>query len=108
MKVKAYNKVDSSIEGGVGRVNTMYVDANMASYFKDNPVENPEGVYPHSSWKQAEDGRWWYDNGDGTYPSSNWQEIGGKWYFFDAEGLYGDRLDRLGGASAISAMRAAR
>ena len=86
VKVKAYNKVDSSIEGEWAESNTMYVDANMASYFKDNPVENPEGVYPYSSWKQAEDGRWWYDNGDGTYPSSNWQEIGGKWYFFDAEG----------------------
>lgn len=86
VKVRAINKVDSSIIGEWAESNTMNVDANMASYFKDNPVEDPEGVYPYSSWKQAEDGRWWYDNGDGTYPSSNWQEIGGKWYFFDAEG----------------------
>lgn len=86
VKVRAVNKVDSTIVGDWSESNTMYVDSAMAEYFKANPVENPEGVFPSSSWKQAEDGRWWYDNGDGTFPKSGWQEINGKWYFFDDDG----------------------
>ena len=37
-------------------------------------------------WRQAADGRWWYDWGDGTWPADCWEEIQGKWYFFDPEG----------------------
>lgn len=86
VKVRAINKIDSTIVGEWVDSNTIYVDNGMAENFRANPVENPEGVYPHSSWKQAADGRWWFDNGDGTFPKSNWQEVNGKWYFFDADG----------------------
>lgn len=37
-------------------------------------------------WKQESDGRWWYQNDDGGYPANQWQEIGGKQYYFGADG----------------------
>ncbi len=43
-------------------------------------------------WKQAGDGRWWYQNADGTYPRGGWaylnEATGGTsgWYLFDADG----------------------
>lgn len=37
-------------------------------------------------WKQEADGRWWYQNDDGGYPANQWQEIGGKQYYFGADG----------------------
>lgn len=37
-------------------------------------------------WKQETDGRWWYQNDDGGYPANQWQEIGGKQYYFGADG----------------------
>jgi len=36
-------------------------------------------------WRQS-NGRWWYENEDGGYPASQWQEIGGKHYYFGADG----------------------
>ena len=38
-----------------------------------------------AGWKQNAKG-WWYENADGTYPANKWQSIGGKWYYFDANG----------------------
>lgn len=37
-------------------------------------------------WKQEADGRYWYQNDDGSYPVNQWQDIGGKQYYFDANG----------------------
>lgn len=37
-------------------------------------------------WKQEPDGQWWYQNDDGGYPENQWQEIGGKQYYFGADG----------------------
>jgi len=37
-------------------------------------------------WKQESDGRWWYQNDGGGYPANQWQEIGGKQYYFGADG----------------------
>lgn len=52
-----------------------------AAQFRDNPTGGS------GAWAQSpENGRWWYDNGDGTYPANAWKLIGGKWYFFDAQG----------------------
>ena len=86
VKVRPINKADAEIKGEWAESGTMYVDSGMAAYFKANPVANPEGEFPQGAWKQAEDGRWWYDNGDGTYPKSCWQEINSKWYCFDEAG----------------------
>ena len=36
-------------------------------------------------WKQDASG-WWYQNDDGSYSTNTWQEIGGKQYYFDANG----------------------
>lgn len=36
-------------------------------------------------WIEDEDGTW-FKRLDGTYPDSEWEEIGKKWYYFDAEG----------------------
>lgn len=36
-------------------------------------------------WKQDANG-WWYQNDDGSYSTNTWQEIGGKQYYFDANG----------------------
>ena len=36
-------------------------------------------------WKQDSTGRW-YQNDDGSYPMNQWQEIGGKQYYFNADG----------------------
>ncbi len=86
IKVRPINKVDSSIIGEWKESGTMYVDSTLAQYFKDNPVEDPEGVQRPGAWKQAEDASWWYDNGDGTYPKNTWMQIGEKEYFFDEQG----------------------
>lgn len=37
-------------------------------------------------WKQEPDDQWWYQNDDGGYPENQWQEIGGKQYYFGADG----------------------
>lgn len=86
VRVRPINKTDAEIKGEWAESGNLYVDSGKAAYFKANPVANPEGEFPHGSWKQAEDGRWWYDNGDGTYPKSCWQEVSGKWYCFDEAG----------------------
>ncbi len=54
------------------------------------------------TWKNGENanqGKWWYDNGDGTYAQNGWQWIDGnsdgvaECYYFDAEGwLYTDTV----------------
>ena len=36
-------------------------------------------------WQNNENG-WWFDNGDGTFPKSTFQTIGGKTFYFDADG----------------------
>lgn len=36
-------------------------------------------------WKQDANG-WWYQNDDGSYSTNTWKEIGGKQYYFDANG----------------------
>ena len=38
-------------------------------------------------WKQDSNG-WWYQNNDGTWTSNGWQCIDGKYYYFDANGVY--------------------
>lgn len=48
------------------------------------PSDSGPGVV--GTWKQTEDGRWWYRNPDGTYPQQSWKEIKSKWYYFDGEG----------------------
>lgn len=36
-------------------------------------------------WEQNETG-WWFAMENGGYPASSWQRIGGKWYYFKADG----------------------
>lgn len=38
------------------------------------------------TWKQGENGRWWYEHSDGTYTVDDWEFIGDKWYHFDIDG----------------------
>lgn len=86
IKVRPINKVDPSIKGEWKDSGSLYVDSAMADNFREHPVTDPEGAKRSGSWKQAEDARWWYDNGDGTYPKNCWQQIGDQEYFFDEQG----------------------
>lgn len=68
----------------------LYEDGRMASntYIGDYYVDS-NGAWNSSvsagTWMQ--DGKhWWYRHGDGSYTKSDWEEIGGKWYYFDASG----------------------
>ena len=38
------------------------------------------------SWRQAADGRWWFQCTDGTYPSNGWSMIDDIYYYFDSDG----------------------
>ena len=60
---------------------TSYIPEEKAARFRENPTGG------NGEWAQTpENGRWWYRNADGSYPANSWQQIGGKWYFFDAQG----------------------
>ena len=87
VRVRPINKVDKEIKGTWTESATIYVDSDKATYFRTNPITNPEGgEFAEGGWKQAEDGRWWYDNGNGTFAQNKWQLVGDKWYFFDEAG----------------------
>ena len=70
----------------------MYSSGAMASntYIGDYYV-NADGVWETGKavstgqWKQNSTG-WWWENADGSYPVSAWKQIGGSWYYFDANG----------------------
>lgn len=81
VKVRAVSKFDNGTKGTWAESGSVYISGDMASEFRNNPGGGS------GAWKQsADNGRWWYDNGDGTYPANSWKQIGGKWYFFDAQG----------------------
>lgn len=51
-------------------------------------------------WQPAADGiRWWWRNADGTFPASAWKDIGGQWYYFDAEGYMATGWVTIDGSS---------
>ena len=68
---------------------TWTVDAQMASQFAASApaTSSPASSSGSGSWQKAADNvRWWWRNPDGSYPASQWMQIGGVWYYFDAQG----------------------
>lgn len=81
VQVRPVSRYDQGEKGRWVESDGIYISNETASGFRQNPGGGS------GEWKQsAENGKWWYDNGDGTYPADNWKQIGGKWYFFDAQG----------------------
>lgn len=81
VKVRPVSKFESGEKGNWTESPSTYISEEKASLFRENPTGG------NGEWVQTpENGRWWYRNGDGTYPVNCWQQIGDKWYFFDAEG----------------------
>ena len=60
---------------------SVYISSEQAALFR----ENPEGVTGKGEQDTA--GLWRYKDENGTYIQNGWKEIGGKWYFFDQEGV---------------------
>lgn len=81
VRVRPVSRYESSEKGDWAESAGVYISEEKAALFR----ENPEGG--SGQWVQVpESGRWWYQNADGTYPANCWQQVGDKWYFFDAEG----------------------
>ena len=80
LKVRAVNQHDETSKGKWGESNSIFVSEEDAEKFR----QYPDGGA--GSWKQSEDGRYWYKREDGTYPKNEWQELAGGWYFFDEAG----------------------
>lgn len=81
VKVRPVSRFDQGVKGRWVESDSVYISRDAASMFRVHPDGGT------GAWKQSEvNGKWWYDNGDGTYPADNWKQIGGKWYFFDAQG----------------------
>ncbi|MDD6456295.1 MAG: hypothetical protein PUF59_06890, partial [Lachnospiraceae bacterium] len=61
-----------------------------------------------NQWIQEKNGKWWYRHANGSYTQNAWEQIGGKWYHFDAFGWMdsnkwiGDYYVRSDGSMAIS------
>lgn len=86
VEVRPVNRTDQEVKGEWVRSGDLLVDSAMAAAFQGRPVTGENGQVISPVWRQASDGRWWYDWGDGTWPADCWEEIQGKWYFFDPEG----------------------
>lgn len=86
VEVRPVNRTDQEVKGEWVRSEDLLVDSAMAAAFQGRPVTGENGQVISPVWRQASDGRWWYDWGDGTWPADCWEEIQGKWYFFDPEG----------------------
>ena len=59
------------------------------------------GVNPyilHGSWQRLENGIWQFRLMSGEYAKSRWGLIGGRWYYFDAEGNMVTGWQYIGGA----------
>lgn len=80
LKVRAVNAHDESRKGKWKESNTIIVSKEKAETFR----QYPDGG--SGSWKQEEDGRYWYERADGSYPQNAWEELSGLWYFFDSDG----------------------
>ncbi len=85
-EVRPVNRADTEVKGDWARSGELLVDGQMAAVFQGKPFMGEDGQLTQAAWRQASDGRWWYDYGDGTWPANCWEEIQGKWYFFDPEG----------------------
>ena len=88
--------------------NSVYISGEKVAQFKADPkcIQCKYSFrYYRMNGNRKADGRWWYRRADGTYPANKWEELGGKWYFFDENGLYEDRLDRLGRKELLTALK---
>lgn len=93
--VRASNDAKSNwaVVSGVWTVSETDVAALGGGPKQDGPGDG-------GSWQKAEDQlRWWWLNADGTYPASEWKQIGGQWYYFDAEGYMATGWITLDGKS---------
>lgn len=81
VKVRPVSKFDSTEKGEWAESPSIFITGDKAAEFRNNPTGGS------GAWVQSqENGRWWYSNADGSYPANCWQQIGDKWYFFDAQG----------------------
>ncbi|WP_368288693.1 hypothetical protein, partial [Enterocloster clostridioformis] len=81
VRVRPVSKFDAKEKGDWAESPSTYIPEEKAARFRENPTGG------NGEWAQTpENGRWWYRNADGSYPANSWQQIGGKWYFFDAQG----------------------
>ena len=81
VKVRPVSKFDSKEKGDWAESPSTYIPEEKAAQFRENPTGG------NGEWVQTpENGKWWYRNADGSYPANSWQQIGDKWYFFDAQG----------------------
>lgn len=80
LKVRAVSAHDKTSKGKWTESNSIYVDKEKAGEFR----RYPDGGI--GSWKQTNDGRYWYERADGTYPQNAWEELSGRWYYFDESG----------------------
>lgn len=80
------NGTFSVVEGNMGRPprvgrRPMEVNGRYIRGFVHPKLDTVE-----AKWIKAKDGRWWYRHADGSYTTNGWEQIGGKWYYFDAKG----------------------
>ena len=80
VKVRAVNQHDPSNKGKWVESNSISVSKEKAENFRQYPSGGT------GSWKQEEDGRYWYERADGTHPANEWEELSGLWYFFGEDG----------------------
>ena len=81
VRVRPVSKFDSKEKGDWAESPSTYIPEEKAAQFRENPTGG------NGEWVQTpENGKWWYRNADGSYPANSWQQIGDKWYFFDAQG----------------------
>lgn len=88
VRVRAINKYDPEVKGEWTESAPIYVTGEMVTNYKANldAAGVAGGSGAAGEWAQVEDGRYWFRYPDGTYPANEWKEIGGQWYFFNAEG----------------------
>lgn len=87
VKVRAVNKYDSTIKGNWASAESIYVNDEIASFFKGNPGVSADGNITSGSWRQLGDARWIYDLGDGALAKDGWKLIDGEWYYFNEQGI---------------------
>lgn len=81
VKVRPVSKFEKDEKGEWMESAGTYISPEKAAQFRENPTAASR------EWiRSAENGRWWYRRADATYPAAGWENIGGKWYYFDAEG----------------------
>ena len=59
------NRADTEVKGDWARSGELLVDGQMAAVFQGKPFMGEDGQLTQAAWRQASDGRWWYDYGDG-------------------------------------------